>query len=429
MFQIMITLENKFDAETLLLNPDLFSDFAVIKYGIPVFNLDSNVYVLSKNQGVSYKFQDKNLINIETDLEDFVEKVFLINNYETWKNQKYFCDKSPIRSILDFILIQGIVSNSSDIHINPFDDHYEVMFRIDTLLEKAFTLTKKQGEYLLMRLKVISFLDTSETKLPQSSSFRRFFKNQYVDFRFSTHPTFLKERCVIRILQNNKIPDLEELGFSDEVFEVVRKVIESPSGLIVFSGPTNSGKTTSIHAILRQMLNKGLNIMTLEDPIEYRIPGIIQTNIRENGMDFFQGMKSILRQDPNVIFLGEIRDENTAKLAAQAAMTGHKVLTTLHTSSNKGIINRLYDLGVSLRTLSQCLVALFSQRLVRKFNKETGEYESLALVADALALDKQMIRDLENGLVPEIEDNLRNIGLNLVEKGISTSQEVKRVIG
>lgn len=417
----------------ILLDPVLFDDFSIIKYGIPFYKEFNDIYLLinSRNEA-SYKIANYNIKVSYIEDDDFAEKVFFIKNYENWCNEKCFSKESPTRAILDFILIQALLKNASDIHFDCVDtSSYVIKFKIDTVLHKFAMLTKEQGEAILMRLKVLCGADTAKKHLPQSASFYRNFRNNDIDFRFSTHPTFLGERCVIRILQEKNVLAIDQIGLGDDVLEIARKVIEEPYGFVIFTGPTNSGKTTTIHSILKEISKSGLNIMTLEDPVEYRIPGIVQTNVSESGLSFLDGMKSILRQDPHVIFLGEIRDEKTAQMAAQAAMVGHKVLTTLHAYSVKGAINRLSDMGVSLKILAESLLAIFSQRLVRKVEEKNGEifFNGLALISDACYFDDDLKDILRDGKIPNIENKLKSIAMNLVDKKITTIEEIKRVIG
>ncbi len=421
-------------ADCILLDPFLFNDFQLIKHGIPFYKNEDDMFILVKNEGL-YKISNYKVKTYYIDEEDFNEKVFLINNYNTiCENKdgfKVFSNLTPIRVILDYILIQALLNNVSDIHFDVIDStKYEVKFKIDTVLQKVFALTKEQGDSVLMRMKVLSSIDTSKKHIPHSSSFYRNFRNNDVDFRFSTHPTFLGERCVLRVLQQKNVMSIEKIGLTDDVLKIAKKVVEDPFGFVIFTGPTNSGKTTAIHSILKEISSSGVNIMTLEDPVEYRIPGIVQTNITDN-LDFFDGMKSILRQDPNVVFLGEIRDAKTAQIAAQAAMTGHKVLTTLHAYSIKGAISRLIDMGISPKILAESLLAIFSQRLVRKVVYENGikSYKGLALVSDAFYFDEKTRDILRAGSIPDIENNLGKIARKMVKDGITTEEEVKRVVG
>lgn len=418
-------------AESILLDPSLFDEFHLIKYGIPFFKNKEEIDILVKSDG-HYKLGDYKIKKHITDDEDFSEKTYLINNYKNWENQKEltFDQNAPIRVILDVVLIKALLMNVSDIHFDIQDTNsYLLRFKVDTVLNPVCVLSKSQGEAVIMRLKVLSEIDTSKKHIPHSSSFYRMFRNQDIDFRFSTHPTFLGERCVIRVLQPKNVLAIDEIGLSEDVLDIAKQVIKAPSGLVVFTGPTNSGKTTTIHSILKEISNQSLNIMTLEDPVEYRIPGIVQTTVSENGLSFFDGMRSILRQDPDVIFLGEIRDEKTAQIAVQAAMTGHKVFTTLHAYSVKGALSRLSDMGVSMKLLAESVFAVFSQRLLRKLEKGTENYKGLALVSDGCLFDEKTKDVLRSGSIPNIENNLKKISQEMVEKGITKMEEVNRVIG
>jgi|GEM_PF-2078537 len=421
-------------ADCILLDPFLFNDFQAIRYGIPFYKNKEEMLILVKHEGL-YKIGNYRVKTFKIEEEDFNEKVFLINNYDELCKETdgvcRFSSTTPTRVVLDFILIQSLLNNVSDVHFDIVDSsQYIVKFKIDTVLKKSFVLTKDQGDSVIMRMKVLSSIDTSKKHIPHSSSFYRNFRNNDVDFRFSTHPTFLGERCVLRVLQTKNVLSIEEIGLSGDVFDIAKKVINDPFGFVVFTGPTNSGKTTTIHSILKEIAKTGINIMTLEDPVEYRIPGIVQTNITES-LDFFDGMRSILRQDPNVIFLGEIRDAKTALIAVQAAMTGHKVLTTLHAYSIKGAISRLLDMGVSHKMLAESILAIFSQRLVRKTVEKNGKktYKGLALVSDACYFDEKNRDTLRSGEILDIENNLGKIAKKMIKDGITTEEEVRRVIG
>ena len=415
--------------DNLLLDPFFIDEHScLLKYGIPFFKDDCYLYILNNSDNKkTYNISNIKIKTVFIDKEDLYEKQTLIKQYKKWIEEKCFNEKSAIRIVLDFILIQAILKNSSDIHFEFVESGCVVKFKIDTVLSNQYFLNKQQYEAVLIRLKVLSSLEVSNKLTPQSSSFFRSFRNKNIDFRFSTHPTILGQRSVIRVLQQKNVFKINELGLSDDVFSIVQKVVNEPSGLVVFTGPTNSGKTTTIHSILKEISKNNLNIMTLEDPVEYRIPGIVQTNITESGLSFFDGMKSILRQDPDVIFLGEIRDAKTAQVAVQAAMTGHKVLTTLHSYSTKGAVSRLNDMGISLSMLAESLLAVFSQRLVRKV--QNNGFSGLALVSDAFLFDEAIKDILRSGNIPDIKNNLYALAKVLVEKNITTKQEVNRVIG
>lgn len=210
-------------------------------------------------------------------------------------------------------------------------------------------------------------MNIAETRNPQDGRISFQFMGREVDFRVATQPTIHGENVVMRLLDKSKsLMPLEKLGFTDESIVLLRKMLKRPEGIIIVTGPTGSGKTTSLYSVLNLINNIDVNIMTLEDPVEYMLPLIRQTHVKEGGMDFLTGIKSLMRQDPDIIFLGEVRDEETALMAVRAAMTGHQVFTTLHTNDALGAIPRLNDIGVPSHLLSGSLIAVMAQRLARK---------------------------------------------------------------
>ncbi|MCX7338749.1 MAG: type II/IV secretion system protein, partial [Alphaproteobacteria bacterium] len=270
--------------------------------------------------------------------------------------------------IVDTILESAVFSGASDIHFQPEEKTILVRVRIDGILSVLQRLHKSIWPNVSVRLKVMGQLDIAESRRPQSGRFDQKIAGHEIDFRLSTHPTIFGENIVIRILERNKpLLSLAELGFNADQIDYLKKVAHAPQGLIVVSGPTGSGKTTTLYGLFSQMDCETRNIMTLEEPVEYQLSGIRQTEIREGGViDFADGVRSILRQDPDVIFIGEIRDEATAKMALRSAMTGHLVIATLHTYDSYGVPARLIDLGLQPALLSGNILCALSQRLVRK---------------------------------------------------------------
>lgn len=411
--------------EQFLINPELFKLFSYVK---------KKVYIFNKN-GVDYLFvrsiekQEESFIQKEISQDLLEEKIVLIKNYKKWKEEKCFSKDIPTRSILDFVLIESLLNGISDIHFNiTSEEKYEVFVKKNTVLSFFCRLSKAQYESLLLCFKVLSSLDTSKRHLPQSSAFSKIFNGEVVDFRVSTHPTCFGERFVIRVLAKKNVLNYRSMDLDFSVLEIIDKIVSYPNGLVLFTGPTNSGKTTLIHSILQEIAKNNVSIMTLEDPVEYRVPGIIQTNISENGLSFYEGMKSILRQDPDVIFLGEIRDAETAKIAIQAALTGHKVLSTLHAYSVKGAVTRLLDMGISSVVLAESLVSVMSQRLLKKEDKSSN-FLGLCPLVDALFFDEAIKDRLRLGEINCIPDNLRDNAEKLLKKGIIQQSELRRVLG
>ncbi len=270
--------------------------------------------------------------------------------------------------LIETILESAIKQHASDIHFAPEEFFVRVRFRINGALSDHHLFHKSQWSATLSRLKILSHMNIAETRLPQSGRFSQYIAGRDIDFRTSAHPTANGENFVLRILDRlHTFFELPDLGFAPEHIKHLKKQLNQPYGIIIITGPTGSGKTTTLYSMLSYLRSKERNIMTLEDPIEYEMHDIRQTQVQPDiGFDFPQGVRSILRQDPDVILIGEIRDEETAKMALRAAMTGHLVLTTLHTNSALLAVNRLVDLGVDASLLSGNINCILSQRLVRK---------------------------------------------------------------
>lgn len=277
-------------------------------------------------------------------------------------------EEAPITKIVTVILRHAVEGSASDIHIEPEVDMLRVRFRVDGILHTSLTLPKETHPPLVSRIKIMSNLKIDETRIPQDGRFHAKVIDRGIDFRVSTLPTAFGEKVVIRILDpGDGVKTLDDLGLGGSSLEVVEQNIDRPYGLILITGPTGSGKSTSLYAML-QMLNKeSTNIVSLEDPIEYFMPGVNQSQVRpEIDYDFATGLRHVMRQDPDIIMVGEIRDKETAQLAIQAALTGHLVLATLHTNNAIGVIPRLIDMGVDPFLIAPTLILAIGQRLVRK---------------------------------------------------------------
>lgn len=272
-----------------------------------------------------------------------------------------------VRLVNDLIL-EAVRLKASDIHLSPTARSIEVHYRQDGLLHQAHTLHKERWSAICVRLKIMGSLDIAESRRPQNGRFSLTFGGREIDFRLACHPTIHGENLVLRILDKTQsLRALDELGFGVEDIETMKRLVQLPQGLIILSGPTGAGKTTTLYALLSHMDALTRNIMTLEEPVEYYLPNIHQTEIREGGpFRFGEGVRSLLRQDPDVIFISEIRDAETAQMALRAAMTGHLVLGTIHARDSYTIPQRLFDLGISPSLLSGNLVAGIAQRLVRR---------------------------------------------------------------
>ena len=277
-------------------------------------------------------------------------------------------DDAPIIRLINGVLQEAIRARASDIHIEPYEERLAVRFRIDGTLSEALSLPARLAPALTSRVKVMSRLDIAQKRIPQDGRFSLNLGERGIDLRVSTLPSRHGERVVMRILEkDNQRMTLDELGMEPGVMESFASALARPNGIILVTGPTGSGKTTSLYAALSRLNDGSRNILTVEDPVEYALDGIGQT--QENnavGMSFAAGLRAILRQDPDVVMVGEIRDPETAEIAVQASLTGHLVLSTVHTNSAVASVARLRDMGVEPFLLSSTLTALVAQRLVRR---------------------------------------------------------------
>ena len=383
-------------------------------------------------------------------------------------------EDAPAARMLDLVMIQAIRDRASDIHFEPDEKALGVRFRIDGFLYETLTLPKQIHLPLTSRIKILAEMDIAETRLPQDGNFNIKMEKRSFEIRVSTFPTIYGENVVLRILdQTSALFKLEELGFSEEMLNHFKQLIRRPNGIILVTGPTGSGKTTTLYAILNMINSTDKNIITIEDPVEYRLALIRQTQINPKaGINFATGLRSILRQDPDVIMIGEIRDLETSEIALQSALTGHLVLSTLHTNDAPEAITRLMDIGVQPYLISSAVVGVLAQRLVRsicpdckvpyqvdpkslgdEFSKleepvtlyrakgcknckqsgyrgRTGIFELLSINEKIKQLisekgSTQVIRDIAKKTLGMI--SLREDGLGKVLKGITTLDEVNRV--
>lgn len=290
---------------------------------------------------------------------------------------KKLAEDVPVVRVVNALLKHAIIQNASDIHIEPMENEVLVRYRIDGMLHDAMTLPKNTAASITARIKVLSNLKLDEKRLPQDGRFKMAVDNEKVSFRVSLLPTYYGEKTVMRLLRENGGGySLEGLGFHGEGLERIHKAMKQTTGMILTSGPTGSGKTTTLYTILDLLNTPDVNISTVEDPIEYQMARINQTQVRpEIDFTFSRGLRALVRQDPDIIMVGEIRDSETAALAVNASLTGHLVLSTLHTNSAAGAVPRLIDMGVEPFLLSSTIRVVIGQRLVRRLYGQTEKYK------------------------------------------------------
>jgi len=313
-------------------------------------------------------------------LEDFT----LIENIaQDISNLEEIAGQSPVVKLVNYLLYNAVRENASDIHIEPDDKRLRVRYRVDGRLYEKMSPPHQMHSAIVSRIKIMAELDIAQRRLPQDGGIHVIMEGRPIDLRVSVMPGNFGEKVVIRILDPQRVLfSLESLGFTYDNLKLFRQVIHSPNGIVLVTGPTGSGKNTTLYAALSELNNDEVNICTVEDPVECNISGINQFQVHQSaGFDFSTALRSLLRQDPDIVMVGEIRDHATATIAVQAALTGHLVLSTLHTNDAPGAVTRLVDLGVAPYLVSASLIAVLAQRLVRKIcsNCKT-EYEPPASI-------------------------------------------------
>lgn len=353
-----------------------------------------NIYNNYKSMGgeVDTALAELNETDIPLDLAEVNSDDAIIQSSKeknpTSKNQKKIVEDAPVIKVVAVILRYATDGNASDIHIESTGEKVKVRFRVDGELKTSLWLPLNVYPGVIARIKILSKLKLDEKRKPQDGGFSAKIEGRKIDFRVSTLPTYFGEKVVIRILDpDHGLKTLDSIGISKRNITMIRDALNRPYGLILVTGPTGSGKSTTIYSMLNELDREKQNVVSLEDPVEYHIPDVAQSQVMpEIGYTFATGLRSILRQDPNIIFVGEIRDKETAQLAIQAALTGHLVLSTLHTNSAVGAIPRLVDMGVDPYLIAPTLVLSMAQRLARKIGpnskKEIPIDESLQKYID-----------------------------------------------
>ena len=324
------------------------------------------------------------------------------------KNFKTIVQDSPISKALSTILEYAAKNGASDVHIEPLMDSLKIRCRIDGILREVLRLPKSTEPPLISRIKILANLKIDEHRIPQDGEFSINVGGKGIDLRIAISPVIWGEQVVIRLLDKSGTSlKLEDMGFAGRALRTIREGIKSTSGMILTSGPTGSGKSTSLYALLNEVKSDSINIVTLEDPVEYKMEGINQIQVNaEVGLTFAGGLRSILRQDPDVVMVGEIRDKETAELAVQAALTGHLVFSTLHTNSAAGILPRLLDMDIEPFLIASTVRTVIGQRLVRRLAGEKETYESDKVEAEA-------VKSTLARLLPKTKDDIAKASQDL----------------
>lgn len=314
---------------------------------------------------------------------------------------------TDITHLISSLLSAAIAMQASDIHIEPEENITKIRFRVDGLLEDAADIDLEVSKVIFSRIKLLSGIKLNVFNKPQDGRFAIILGKKHIEARVSLIPSNYGDSIVIRVLNPENILSLDDLGIREDILKNFEKAIVQPNGMILVTGPTGSGKTTTLYAILKKIQNPSVKVITIEDPIEYRLDNITQTQIDlEKGYTFGQGLKAIVRQDPDVILVGEIRDTETSETAIQAALTGHLVLATLHTNDSVGAINRLIALGALPQNIAPALNLVVAQRLARKVCHYCAKKEKIS--EEQLDILKEAIKDLPKNIkLPKIDSNLK----------------------
>ena len=433
-----------FEKEENLLSIKCTEDtkISAISYLQKYFDLPLNVSKIS--------FQDfskalsESFTNNASSSEDLIQGVdenidldSLVSNLPKTEDLLDDSNEAPVIRLINAILSEAIKDGASDIHIEPYEENLAIRFRVDGILKEKLNPNSRIAPLLNARIKVMSNLDIAERRIPQDGRMSLKLGEKWIDIRVSTLPSSFGERLVLRLLDKADASlDLRELGMSDEMTKDYLDQLKSTSGIILVTGPTGSGKTTTLYSGLNYLNDQTRNILTVEDPIEYALEGIGQTQVNNKvGLSFAKGLRAILRQDPDVVMVGEIRDKETAETAIQASLTGHLVLSTIHTNDAVGAITRLVDMGVEPYLLASSVKMVIAQRLVRKISDEQklsgriGIFEMIKIDNDIKKLineniDEDSIRN--NAFKKYI--SLTKDGESKVKQGITSDIELKRVL-
>jgi type IV pilus assembly protein PilB len=392
--------------QVAMVDPQNIEALNVLRFITERQNLEPEIYLagpeiiegILNQYGTAEKMVEEAMHSLQE--EEGSTEDFKIKSEKTEDEIKSIMHDAPIAKLVQVVIRHAIEGRASDIHVEPIDKQYRVRFRVDGILHSSLTLPKDVGMAVVSRIKILSNLKIDEKRKPQDGRFQIVDNGDTIDFRVSTLPVVEGEKVVLRVLDKDKQAlDLKSLGLWGSNFELLSERIRDPFGIILISGPTGSGKSTTLYGFLKILNQEERNIITLEDPVEYFVEGLNQSQIKpEIGYTFANGLRTILRQDPNVIMVGEIRDSETAELAIHAALTGHLIFSTVHTNDSIGSIPRLVDMGIEPFLLTSALRVVVAQRLARKICEFCREEISISE-----AVKKQVKDELENVSKEELE--------------------------
>lgn len=365
----------------------------------------------------------------EKAVEDFTREIGIEQINEIEENILSEINNAPVVRLVDSIIQHAVRARASDIHIEPFEKNIRIRFRIDGELQEIMTSSKTTHSAIVTRIKIIGRMDIAEKRIPQDGRVELQVDNKDVDLRISVLPTVYGEKIVIRLLdRSSTIMTKTQLGFSETNIRMFDKLIQSPNGIILVTGPTGSGKTTTLYAVLQELNKINRNIITVEDPVEYRLDGVNQVSVNvKAGLTFANGLRSILRQDPDIIMIGEIRDAETAEISVRAAITGHLVLSTMHTNDSASTVSRLVDMGIEPYLVSSSVVGVVAQRLVKKICSNCKvEYEPLSSEKDLL--NKPDLDVLYKGEGCSICNNTGYRGRTAIHEVMLMTREIREMV-
>lgn len=386
------------DDDTLevgVVNPQDVKVLDALKFILTSKNMNAKIFLITPHQ---FDFLFQQYSSLHGEVKEALQRLEEdITDIDAMAGQKTDIEDltadAPIARVVAVIFKHAFEGRASDIHIEPLDKNTRVRFRVDGILHSSLMLPKSIHSAIISRIKILTNLKIDESRIPQDGRFRSRISGSIIDFRVSSFPTINGEKIVMRLLDPFAgVKSLEELGFTGAGFDMIKRAVDKPYGMILVTGPTGSGKSTTLQSLLGTVNREGSNLVSLEDPVEYNIEGVNQSQIRpELGYTFANGLRSILRQDPDILMVGEIRDRETAQLAVHSALTGHVVLTTLHTNNAIGVVPRLIDMGVESYLIPPSVVLMVAQRLVRKLCndcKQQGEAQGRAkqIIEETIAL-------------------------------------------